>query len=71
MKYLLTLSLLALSACSSGMIHVDAINGLVGPITARHDGYVQNDPALSEELKSDYLRSSAILRAVLEEAKED
>ncbi len=71
MKYLLVTSLFLLSACSSGMIHVDAIEGLVEPLTARHDAYVQNDENLSDELKGDYLRSSDILRAVLEEAKDD
>jgi hypothetical protein len=58
--------------CSKGMIHVDAIADLTTDVCDRHDKLIQGtlDPkAMSEADKATFLRSSALLRKVLQEAK--
>ena len=60
---------LAASSCVQGMIRADAIAGLVEPVTDRHDAYVETDEGLADEQRRVYLRSSELLRAVVEEAR--
>lgn len=65
---LFIVSVLSLAGCK-GMIHVDAIERSVHDITARHDAYVQQDPALSEQAKAAFLLESRLFREVVDEAK--
>ena len=58
------------SSCKGNMIRADAIDGLVREVAERHDRYVGADAALSETQKSVYLRSTELLRAVIEAAKQ-
>lgn len=67
MRTLLLLIVLAIPGCK-GMVHVDAIADSVNDITARHDVYVQADPALSEQAKAALLTESRLLREVVQEA---
>ena len=67
---LLSLSALCGSGCtSSGYVHVDTFDGLIEPVAARHDAYVEADAALDETQKRVFLRSTQILRALIEEAR--
>ncbi len=68
---LLVVTAVASLGCSSkGTIHVDAIETLVMKVSERHDRYVTTDPTLVESEKADFLRSTEILRKVIEAAKE-
>jgi len=58
-----------LASCQTGMVYADAIDGPVNRISDRHDAYVKDDASLSADEKAIYLRSSELLRRVLEEAK--
>lgn len=67
---LLVVTAVASLGCSSkGTIHVDAIETLVMKVSERHDRYVTTDPTLVESEKADFLRSTEILRKVIEAAK--
>ena len=70
---LLFLAVIAMSlgaGCSSrGMINADAVETSVMVVSARHDAYVTADPNLSTEDKADFLRSTELLRKVIEAAK--
>ena len=67
MKRISLLIVLLIAGCK-GMIHVDAIRPSVNDITARHDAYVDADPALSEQAKGVLKTESRLLREVVEEA---
>lgn len=69
MKKLLLVPLLFVFGCAKHTISVDAVEGLIENVTARHDTYVQADASLPVEIKADYLRSSELLRRVVAEAK--
>lgn len=71
MKKLAFVLALFLAACSQGMINVDALEGLVEPVAARHDAYVEADDSLDVAAKADFLRSTAILRDILAAAREE
>ncbi len=60
---------LFLASCQTGMVRADAIDGPVNRISDRHDTYVREDGSLSDDEKSIYLRSSELLRRIVEEAK--
>lgn len=63
-------ALLLFTGCTSkGMIHVASIEGGLVKVLDRHDTYVQNDQGLSDAQRSTYLRTSQLLRKVMEEAK--
>lgn len=58
--------------CNKGMVRADAIDGLTTDVCDRHDAMISGklDPkSISEADKATFLRSSAILRKVLQEAK--
>lgn len=65
----IVIPMLALSCASRGAIQVDAIETLVEKVSERHDQYVTADPNLSEGDKADFLRSTDLLRKVIEAAK--
>ena len=60
-----------LVGCSAKEIHVDAIDVLVEKVSARHDAYVQADQTLAPAVRDDFLRSTAILRAITAELTEE
>lgn len=67
---LLVLVALCASGCtSSGYVHVDTFDGLIGPVADRHDAYVQADKTLDETQKRVFLRSTELLRKIIDEAK--
>ena len=73
MRYLLVVFLAAsLSSCgifsSAGKVEAAALEGPVTKVTERHDTYVAEDANLSDLEKRTYLRSSELLRKVVEEA---
>ncbi len=52
-----------------GMIDVGAIESSISTVTERHDDYVEADTSLSDVEKSTALRSSELLRRIVDEAK--
>lgn len=68
----LATALLALAAtgCSQpGMVSVSAIDAPVNAVCDRHDAYVEADTSLSDLEKETYLRTTTLLRRVVEEAR--
>lgn len=63
------LLLICFVGCKGGMISVDAIDGSVQKVSDRHDAYVNADLSLSADQKRTFLRTTELLRLVLEEAK--
>ncbi len=61
--------LLFLGACSTNMIHVDAIADSVFLITERDDAYLRADDSLSDLERDIFLRDNELLRGVIEEAQ--
>ncbi len=59
----------ALAACSTNMIAVEAIEDPTLKVSARHDAYVAADPDLLDLEREIYLRTTELLRRVIEEAK--
>jgi len=55
--------------CQKGMIHVDAIEPALTSVIERHDAYVKADQTLTELAKEIYLRTTELLRKLMEEAK--
>lgn len=69
MKKLLFVLPLVFGGCSSSdCIKAGNIEGVTRPILDRHDAYVQQDETLEEFSKKAFLRSSELLRKVLDEA---
>lgn len=66
-KLILALAFL-LPSCSTNMISVEALEPALSPVIQRHDAYVADDPALSEDEKEIFLRTTELLRRLLEEA---
>lgn len=56
-----------LAGCGS-MVDATAIKGSTDLICGRHDAYVTNDPTLSDLQRQTYLRSTELLRKVVDEA---
>lgn len=70
MKQIITILLLcSCIGCASRTVNVDAISDGVFYVTVRHDAYVQGDETLTEAQKQQYLRTSELLRNVVNEAK--
>jgi hypothetical protein len=65
----LILPMLMLAGCASNMIRVEAIDPLIQIVADRHDDYVENDSSLELGKKEAYLRSTELLRRLMEEAK--
>jgi hypothetical protein len=65
----LLFTVLVFSGCAKGQINVSAIEGSIADVTARHDQYVTADTTLTADAKANYLRSSALLNAIVAEAK--
>ena len=63
-------ALILLTGCSRGMIDVNAVDDLVYEVANRHDVYVAGDQNISEGARVDYLRSTELLRKIMEEASE-
>lgn len=66
--------LLLVTGCEAGMIHVDAIKPNLDIVMDRHDAYVEtgkapNGAELTDVQKRTQLRSTKLLRDVLEAAK--
>jgi hypothetical protein len=67
---LLTAALvLPTTGCKSHMINVDALEGGLVKVLDRHDAYVKADTSLEDLVKQVYLRSTELIRMILEEAK--
>lgn len=66
---LLAVLALPLAGCQTGMVRVDAIEPALTSVMERHDTYVKEDPNLTELAKEIYLRTTELLRKLLEEAK--
>jgi hypothetical protein len=66
---LLAVLALPLAGCHPGMVRVDAIEPALTGVMERHDTYVKEDPKLSELAKEIYLKTTELLRKLLEEAK--
>lgn len=70
LKSVAVLAAVTLASCgSTDMISVDAIEGSVRIVSDRHDEYVREDADLSEDERAIYLRSTELLRRVVDEAK--
>lgn len=65
---LVILGALAASGCKTSMISVDAIKAPLERVLDRHDAYVKADKSLSDLVKQVYLKTSELLRKLLEEA---
>jgi len=63
------LAALLLCGCQTDMVRAAAIDGLVQRVSERHDVYVKADESLDEDERKTYLRSTELLRKVLEEAQ--
>lgn len=60
---------LVVSACAPrNSINADTLNAVATPVLIRHDAYVLNDPNLDPVEREVYLRSSAMMRATINEA---
>ena len=68
---LLTSALLTLSilGCSTSTIRVEAIADPIRLVADRHDAYIQADDTLSDLERETYLRTTSLLRQVIEEAE--
>lgn len=63
-------ALAGMTGCASrGQIDAEAAAGILEPVVQRHQGYVQNDPNLSDVERSTYLRSGALAQKLLDEAR--
>lgn len=57
----------ALSAsCATDMVRITEIADLVTAVSDRHDAYVTADPTVTDEQKRVFLRSTTLLRMVIE-----
>lgn len=69
------LLVVCMAGCSSGTmkgyVSVEAIGPSVGIMADRHDGYVAADTSLSDVERRTALRTSQILRTVIEEARKE
>lgn len=61
---------LAVVACDAGKVDAEALDGVMHPVLDRHDAYVIEDESLEEVERSTALRSSEIIRRLVDEAKE-
>jgi hypothetical protein len=59
--------LLALAGCS-GMVRADAIKPSYDLVKERHDAYVIEDSRIPETVKKAHLRTSKLLKAIIDEA---
>jgi len=58
-----------MSCSAPRMVSVDAIEPALTSVIERHDAYVQADSTLDTYLKTLYLRTTELLKKLLEEAK--
>lgn len=64
-------AVLALPACApAGYISVDAIDGPLNRVCERHDTYTTADTSLTDLQRRTRLKTTELLRKVVEEAKE-
>ncbi len=64
-------AILVLSACApSNYIRVDAIDGPLNRVCDRHDAYTSADTSLTDLQRRTRLKTTELLRKVVEEAKE-
>lgn len=61
--------LAALAGCSSNTIRVEAIRDPIRFVADRHDAYVRADESLSDLERETYIRTSRLLRELIEEAE--
>lgn len=52
-------------------IDAEAMNGVARPVLERHDSYVRDDASLEQVEKDTFLRSSELVRQLLDEALKD
>lgn len=67
--FLIVVFLMAPGCMNKGYVKVSAIEGLVEKVSVRHDAYINADDSLSDLKKRVALRSTTLLRAVINEAK--
>jgi hypothetical protein len=60
-------SLACLTSCT-GMISAASVDPLIRTVSDRHDAYVNGDQSLSQVQRETYLRSTTLLRKLLDEA---
>ena len=65
----LLLVLFVLVGCKGTKIDANAFNGVMEPVLERHDFYVTNDDSLSDAERESFLRSSALMRSIVETAE--
>ena len=65
---LAALLLIPLSGCKTNMVSVEAIKPGLTQVLDRHDAYVKADAKLEDFLKKVYLRTSELIRMVLDDA---
>lgn len=64
-----TLACISLSGCGPDQtIDAKALNGVVRPVLERHDEYVEKDSSLQQVERDTYLRSSELVRQLVDEA---
>lgn len=63
---------LALTACGpKNTIDADAMAGVMEPVLDRHDHYVNNDPSLADVERESFLRSSTLVREMVDTARNE
>lgn len=67
MKKVLLCSVIFLVGCK-GMIHINSIKPSLTIVADRHDRYVRADPGLTSVERETQLRTTELLRQILEEA---
>lgn len=55
--------------CETGMIRASALDRTLNPVMDRHDKYVEADQTLTPEERRLQLRSTVLLRRLIQEAK--
>lgn len=62
---------LFVASCCKGHIRADSIDGLIDRVTERHDRFIKGEPTTADKdpaKKDSHLRSSELLRKVVDEA---
>ena len=68
---LIGVTLLFVAGCCKGHVRADSIDGLVDKITRRHDNFIKGEATEADKdprKKDSHLRSSEILRKIVDEA---
>jgi hypothetical protein len=60
---------LAITGCHAGCLDPEAVGPAIERVSDRHDAYVEEDKALTEDERESYLLTTEILRSTVREAK--